>query len=194
MNRPIIVLVFLATLFAGCSSREIQGNLAGSTAQRLLSHSIDDLIAGLPESEFSRLSGKTVYVNPHFLYDSGVKKYADQRLVFELENKYKATVVTDLAEADEVLTVFYTSLATDIDNFGIAIPVSYVPGTGDGTRLNLLTLEKFHGIAEMYYYLGKQGRQHRGKTMQAVVKTDALGLPFITIPLSNIDRHEQPLF
>ncbi|PIE43040.1 MAG: hypothetical protein CSA50_07045 [Gammaproteobacteria bacterium] len=189
IRLPLVIIV-IATLLAGCSSREIQNSLTGSTAQRLVSHSIDDLIVQLPENEFARLAGKSVYVVSHFLYDSALKNYADQRLVFELENEYKAKVVTEIAKADRVLTIFYTSLATDLDNFGFTIPIGYVPGMADGAHLNVITLEKFHGIAELYYYLGEQNQQRRGKTVQAVVKTDALGLPFITIPLSNIDRAE----
>ncbi|WP_197472749.1 hypothetical protein, partial [Oleiphilus sp. HI0123] len=84
----------------------------------------------------------------------------------------------------------YTSLGTDLDNFGIAIPFGYVPGVAENTQLNIITLEKFHGIAEMYYYIGETGSENRSQVLQAKVKTDALGLPFITIPLSNIDRHE----
>ena len=36
------------------------------------------------------------------------------------------------------------------------------------------------GVSELYFYLGKAGDLNRGETIQAVVKTDALGLPFIT--------------
>jgi len=51
-------------------------------------------------------------------------------------------------------------------------------------------LRKFYGISELYYYIGETGHGHRSKVIQATVKTDALGLPFITIPLSNVDRDD----
>jgi len=41
------------------------------------------------------------------------------------------------------MTVFYTSLGTDIDSFGISIPLGYVPAWTIQKKLNTLTLENF---------------------------------------------------
>jgi len=65
-----------------------------------------------------------------------------------------------------------------------------VLGVDKSTRLNILTLEKFHGISEMYYYVGPTETENRSKVIQAKVKTNTLGLPFITIPYSTVDRHD----
>ncbi len=53
-----------------------------------------------------------------------------------------------------------------------------------------LILEKYHGISEMDYFIGDSGIAKRSYTLQAVVRTDALGLPFITIPISDRARSE----
>ncbi|ARU59095.1 hypothetical protein OLMES_5111 [Oleiphilus messinensis] len=188
--RFVMAVAFAALVLNGCSTRELQGSLTGSTAQRLVAHSVDDLITGLPASDFETLRYQKVAVQSHFFASKDIKTYADQRMAFELQNRFGVEVVDTAEQADQVLTVFYTSLATDLDNFGITLPLSYIPGLGENTYLNVITLEKFHGISELYYFLGKAGQQERGKTLQAVVKTDALGLPFITIPLSNVDRAE----
>jgi len=190
----ILTLLFSCTLITGCSTRDLQSELNGSTAQRLVTHSIDDLVAALEDKNLEELNGKKVYINSYFLSDSILKNYADQRIAIELRGRFGAEVVSSQAESDQVMTVFYTSLGTDMDNFGITIPFGYVPGVDESTRLNILSLEKFHGISEMYYYIGKTGTENRSKVLQAKVKTDALGLPFITIPLSNIDRHDNDLF
>jgi len=87
-----------------------------------------------------------------------------------------------------VLSVFYTSLGTDAGHLGFSIPLGIVPGVGEAVRINLITLEQFHGVAEMYYFLGESGTEMRGRTLQARTRTDAVGLPIITIPISNIDR------
>jgi len=155
-----------------------------------MTHSIDDLVSGLSDPYLDQLKNKKVFLNSYFLSDSTLKNYADQRLSIELAGRFGAEVVKAQADSESVMTVFYTSLGTDIDSFGISIPLGYVPGVDNSTKLNIITLEKFHGISELYYYIGKTGHEHRSKVIQAKVKTDALGLPFITIPLSNIDRHD----
>jgi len=191
--KLLATLVFCFVLSA-CSTRDIQHELSGSTAQRLVAHSIDDLITKLVDPHLDTLQGQKVFINSYFLAEHPLKSYADKRLSIELKNRFGADVVATQAESDQVMTVFYTSLATDFDNFGISIPFGYIPGVDDSTTLNILTLEKFHGISEMYYYVGPTGTENRSKVLQAKVRTDALGLPFITIPLSNIDRHKDPLF
>jgi len=187
-------IVILSILLASCSTRDIQSELNGSTSQRLVTHSIDDLISRIDDKNLESIEGKNIYINSYFLDNSNIKNYADQRLAVELQSRFKANVVTTQAESDSVMTVFYTSLATDLDTFGISIPLGYIPGVDEQTSLAILTLEKFHGVSEMYYYIGKTGTENRSKVIQAVVKTDALGLPFITIPLSNIDRHDDTVF
>lgn len=192
-SRLFITIIILG-IVSGCSTRDIQHELSGSTAQRLLAHSIDDLISQLDDPRLDELKGRKLFINSYFLAEHPLKNYADKRLAVELKNRFGTDIVSTQAESDQVMTVFYTSLATDFDNFGISIPFGYIPGVDDSTTLNILTLEKFHGISELYYYLGPTGTENRSKVIQAVVKTDALGLPFITIPISNIDRHQDPLF
>lgn len=191
--RLLILLTLSLTLLA-CTTRDLQDSLGGSTAQRLVTHSIDDLVRSIEDERLDALRSKKVFINSYFLSNSSLKNYADQRLAIELRNRFGIEVVDTQADSEQVLTVFYTSLGTDLDNFGISIPFGYIPGVAENTQLNIITLEKFHGIAEMYYYLGETGSENRSKVLHAKVKTDALGLPFITIPLSNIDRHENGWF
>jgi len=190
MGLKLLSAVFICLMLSACSTRHIQDSLSGSTSQRLITHSIDDLISNLKDANFDELKDKKVFINSYFLSDSPLKNYADHRLATELTSRYGASIAKTQAESDRVMTVFYTSLGTDFDNFGISIPLGYIPGFNESTALNIITLEKFHGISELYYYIGKTGSENRSKVQQAVVKTDALGIPFLTIPLSNIDRHE----
>jgi len=195
MRRSFVVIILTICCFiTACSTRDIQSKLNGSTSQRLVAHSIDDLISNLADTNLDELSGKKLFIHSYFLEASPLKTYADNRLATELAGRYGAIIVSSQVESDRVMSVFYTSLATDLDSFGISIPLGYIPGVNEGAVLTILTLEKFHGISEMYYYVGKTGTENRSKVIQAVVKTDALGLPFITLPLSNIDRHEQDIF
>lgn len=193
LSRLFFILT-LCLFITACSTRDVNKQLAGSTAQRVVTHSIDDLVSQLSDVNLDSLQGQKLYLNSYALSDHAIKDYADNRLAIELQARFGAKIVASQAESDQVMTVFYTSLASDFENFGISIPFGYIPGVDDSTSLNILTVEKFHGISEMYYYVGPTGTENRSKVLQARVRTDALGLPFITIPLSNVDRHKKPLF
>ncbi len=188
--RYLLVAVLIALTLVGCSTRHLTDNLDGSTAQRLVTHSIDDLIGKLSQEHLGELKGQRIYLETNFVHASEVKDYADKRLALALRRRFGAQLVDFEAEADQVMTVFYNSLATDQSAFGFSIPLGFVPGAGADTKINILTLEKYHGISEMYYFIGPTGIENRSATLQAVVRTDALGLPFITIPISNLDREE----
>ncbi len=190
IKRNVVFLCLILFCITACSTRELRDSYSGSTSQKLLTHSIDDLVGKLSSEEFADYRGKSLFVETHFIDSPEIKQYADRRLTVELGNRFGINVVAEPDLADEALIVFYTSLATDIDNFGVTLPLGYIPGVDQSTELNVLSLEKFHGVSEMYYFIGEMGALTRGKTIRAVVKTDALGLPFITIPLSNVDRSE----
>lgn len=183
-----LCLTLLLPLLFGCAAREIHDSLSGSTAQRLVTHSIDDLMRELPESDFGGLSGQRLFIESAFIEGSPLMQYADRRLATELRGRFDIDVVAERDQADQVLSVFYTSLGTDAGHLGFSIPLGIVPGVGEAVRINLITLEQFHGVAEMYYFLGESGTEMRGRTLQARTRTDAVGLPIITIPISNIDR------
>jgi F420-0:gamma-glutamyl ligase-like protein len=81
----------------------------------------------LPESDFETMRGRSVYVESHFVEDSRLKDYADERLALELRRRFGAQLVANPEEAERVVNVFYTSLATDQSDFGISIPLGFVP-------------------------------------------------------------------
>ncbi len=185
--RLVIVTLALA-LLAGCGSRQLQDSLVGSTAQRLVTYSIDDLVSQLPDSDFAGLSGQRLYIESHFIQYPEIQAYADTRMGIELANRFDIQVVGTDEPADAKLNVFYTSLGTDQGYHGFYVPLGFIPGMSETARVNLVTLEQFHGVAEMYYYIGESGSEHRGEVIQARTRTDALGLPIITVPISTIDR------
>jgi len=185
--RLVLALVLLA-LLAGCGSRQLQDSLVGSTAQRLVTYSIDDLVRQLPDSDFAAYSGQHIHLESHFIQHPEILAYAEGRLSVELANRFDIEVVGADEPADAKLNVFYTSLGTDQGFHGFYVPLGFIPGMSETTRINLVTLEQFHGVAEMYYYLGETGSERRGEVIQARTRSDALGLPVVTVPISTIDR------
>ena len=188
VKRGAIFLTLVSFMLTGCAARQVQDSLAGATAHKLVTYSIDDLAAAIPEEHFGAWSGKKMVLNSNFLGDSDVHAYADSRLALELNRRFDIEVVPDADSADAVLNLFYTSLGTDRDTKGFFLPLGFVPGMPADTRINLITLEQFQGVAEMYYFVGETGTEARGRVIQARTRSDAVGLPIITIPISNINR------
>ncbi|MFW5926777.1 MAG: hypothetical protein ACOCSR_01890 [Wenzhouxiangella sp.] len=182
------MVAVLIILLAGCGSRQLQDSLVGSTAQRLVTHSIDDLVGRLPDSDFAGLAGQRLFLSSHFIEYPDIREYADRRLAIELARRFDIEIVAERRTADAVLNVFYTSLGTDQGYHGFYVPLGFVPGMNETTRVNLITLEQFHGVAEMYYFIGETGTERRGDLIRARTRSDALGLPIITIPISTIER------
>ena len=181
-----LLAVCLMTALSGCASRQVQDSLAGSTAQRLVTYSIDDLMDGLPADDFQPLAGKRVWLESHFVEQSALKNYADQRLRMALAERFGIEIATTPLSSDVTLQVFYTSLGTDQELAGFYLPLGAVPGVDNDTRVNLITLEKFHGISELYYFVIDKEGITRGPTLISRTRTDALGLPIITIPISRL--------
>lgn len=181
-----LVVLAAVIVLAGCGSRQVQDSLAGSTAQRLVTNSIDDLVGQLPEGDFIGLEGRRLYIENHFIERSEARSYADYRLATELARRFDADIVDSPDDAEFVLRVFYTSLGTDRNKLGFYLPLGFVPGVAESMTINLITLEQFHGVSEMYYYFGQHGHEQRSGMLQGRVRTDALGLPIITIPISQL--------
>lgn len=186
MFRLPAFLLLVVLLMTGCATRQVQDSLGGSTAQRLVTHSIDELMDALPAEDFEPLRNHSLWLDSNFIEDGPLKQYADQRLQLALEQRFGISFAKSKNQSDARLTVFYTSLGTDQDLAGFYLPIGVIPGFQEQTQINLITLQKFHGIAELFYFIESEGLVERGTTLQRRIKTDALGLPIITIPLSGL--------
>jgi len=154
-----------------------------------------DVLVTTPETVQAMLTGSKLRTGleslEHVVIDEVHELAASKRgaqLTVALERRFDIDVVAELNAADATLTVFYTALGTDFSRRGFYLPLGTASGGEEVTELNLITLEQFHGVAEMYYFLGEQGYETRGPTLQARTRTDAIGLPIITIPISNVNR------
>src|SRR6056297_669609 len=181
---PILIAALL--LGAGCASRQVQDSLTGSTAQRLVTHSIDELMTALPSGDFEPWRDQRLWLESSFIEEGPIKRYADRRLQLALNHRFGIQPAQTRDESDARLTVFYTSIATDQELAGFYLPLGGIPGFDEQTQINLITLEKFHGVAELFYFIEADGQIDRGPTLLARTRTAALGLPIITIPLSRL--------
>lgn len=188
MKRYICLFFGLIVMITACSTRQAIDNLAGSTEQRLITHSIDKLMKALPEDDFNKLADKNVYFESQFIKADALTDYANSRFLVELEQNFNCTIVKQRDEADFNVKVFFTSLGTDQDSAGFTIPPFSIPGISGSVKIDLLALDMYHGISELYYYIfdntSKIGL--RGEKIKAVIRTDKLATPIISIPISTL--------
>lgn len=185
----LVIALIAALVISACSTRGPIDNYDGSTAQRLVTYSIDSLMKQLPEGDFSQLSGKVIYLRTHFIASGEVLDYATQRLRFELQNRFSITFADNKASADTLLDVFFTSLGTDKDTFGLSIPVFWVTAE-EATRLDLLAVKMFHGVSELYYYTTdlSSGEVSQSSRLLSRSRADTFATPIISFPVDDLDE------
>ncbi len=187
--KKIVFIVAISSLLAACSTRQTLDKFQGSTEQRLVTHSINQLMNDLPEAPLKDVADKKVFLQTHFIKTGALFDYATSRLKAEVNQRWNPVWVDSKAESDYLLEVFFTSLGTDQDSFGLSIPL---PLQGEGTepaKLTILSFEMFHGISEMYLYLTdlSDNKVASLPTRKVEVRTDKIATPIITIPVNTMD-------
>ncbi len=183
------VLLIMMLITSSCATRGIHDKYMGATEQRLITQSIDKLIKKLPEKDFSLLKGHRIYFECYFLEDTESLKYAKKRIELELIEKYNGTIVADTESADMVLHVFFNAIGTDRDKAGLKTPDFFIPGAGGAVSIDIITLDMYHGISELYYYIIDRNNMviTRGDKVLSIVRTDKLAFPIISIPINTLD-------
>ena len=187
--RILAILTFVS-LNCSCSTRGVHDQYFGATEQRLVTHSLDQLVSMLPEKDFMPLKDRKIYVECHFLVENIPLKYARKRIEMEFVQKYACTVVDSPKSADAVCDFFFTALGTDRDKIGFRTPEFIVPGTAGTVSVDLITLDMYHGVSELYYYITAPdvGKVTKGERIRSIIRTDKLSLPIISIPISTLKQ------
>ncbi len=184
----IMPVLMLCVCFS-CTTRQVVNEFEGATAQRLTTYSVDAVMGKLPDHHFSALSKKRVHLECAFLDDSPAIDYARRRLEMELIARYDCTFVETPETADILLRFFFNSVGTDMDYAGFRTPEFALPGVPGLPGIDLLTLDMFHGVAECYYYILDGDRQvlAKGDRIKAVIRSDKIGLPIVSIPVTHLE-------
>ena len=152
--------------------------------------SVDQLITDLPEAPLSELQDEKVWMNAHFIREDPILTYASARMKTEIDTRHQVTWVENESDADKVVDVFFTSLATDQDSLGLSLPVPTVTTEGNEiARIDIIALNMYHGVSELYFYVRDNADNSvvKAERSKAHIRTDKLSLPFITIPISTLD-------
>jgi hypothetical protein len=136
----LAVAMLSACVLASCSTRQVSLTLEGSTAQRLVTYSLDQFI------EISVIKGKTVRLGVYFLDDHPLMDYATRLIAARLNlvHGIKMAALEDTSEFE--VDVFFNSVGTDSDDFGLSVPTFGLVPTSDS--INILALDMYHGITE----------------------------------------------
>lgn len=163
--------------------------LEGSTAQRLVTLSLDRFIESLAaQPEVSALKGRTIHLGVHFLKDHQLIDYANRLLNAQLQIIHDIQVVDPSESAAFEIDVFFNSIGTDSDDFGLTIPTLGLATTSDGT-IDLLALDMFHGITEGYAIVKTDnGSIKRTDRLLARIRRDNVATPVISFPLNQVDN------
>ena len=188
------LISILCLFMSACSTRESAEQYRGSTSQRLLSYSINELMLQLPDSSFAEFNTAPIFVRVHFISRSQALVYAEQRLKMELTSRFKLNLVDSPSQADIELDFFFTSLGTDQDVYGLSIPIFWVSTDGEPPSLDILAVRMYHGVSEMYYYIknNKTGvtTAHDGSIARS--RSDKFSTPFFSFPIDSL-KETSPL-
>lgn len=176
------------TVLTSCSTRQVSSTLEGSTAQRLVTLSLIKFIESLAEQpEITALEGKTVHVGVHFLKDHQLLDYASRLLKAQLQIIHNMDIVESSEYAEFNVDVFFNSMGTDSDEFGLTIPTLGLATTSDG-KIDILALDMYHGITEGYAIVKTdKGSIKTTDRLLARVRRDNISTPIISFPLNQVD-------
>ena len=189
-RRPrFLVIALLSTVVAaGCSTREVVDPLAGSTAQRLVTYSLDRFIEELmAQPEITGMRGETVRLGVHFLTEHPLIDYATRLIAVQLQLTHDITVAAPDESPELELDVFFNSIGTDNDDFGLSVPTLGFGGSADS--VNVLALDMYHGITEGYAVVTSpdDGGIRRTERVLARIRRDNVSTPFIDFPLNQLE-------
>lgn len=188
--KKLVILFFCLFLYS-CSARQVVSVYEGSTAQRLITYSINRSVEDFPVRALRLMRGEKVYIELNYLEGMTGHTYLRHRIVAELNNK-GIDVVEDKSKATMIMDVFCTSLGTDNSYSGVntpAIPTIF----GTLPTIKLFGVDLYRGITQFYFFLyNKSGTvKMKSKIVKGEAKSDEYNLFFFTLHVSSFysSRH-----
>ena len=182
------MLLITGVTVAGCSTRQVVDPLEGATAQRLVTYSLDRFIEELlAQPEIVALAGETVRLDVHFLQEHPLIDYSERLIDTELQLTHGIAVAGPDDPSVAELDVFFNSMGTDSDDFGLSIPtLGLTPGRDS---IPVLALDMYHGITEGYAVIRSEadGSIEKTERLLARIRRDNVSTPVIDFPVNQLD-------
>jgi len=186
--RYTVICLLLTGLTTACSTRQLSDTVPGSTAQRLVTYSLEKFVRSLvKQKELQPLAGKKVALTVHFIKDHSLLDYARQLLRYQLESSYQLEFTSKKSAQYEV-DIFFNSIGTDYDSYGLSLPGLGFAATPD-SRISILSIDMFHGITEGYALLKntENTKTDRTQRLLARVRADNVTTPILEFPVNQLD-------
>lgn len=184
----LAVAILSGCVLASCSTRQVSQTLEGSTAQRLVTYSLDQFIGELAEQpEISMMKGKTVHLGVYFLADHPLMDYAMRLITARLNLAHGIKIVAPGEKSEFEVDVFFNSIGTDSDDFGLSVPTFGLVPSSDS--INILALDMYHGITEGYAIVksSEEGTIEQTDRVLVRIRRDNVSTPIIDFPLNQLD-------
>ena len=183
-----IGVISICVLVAGCSTRQVVDPLSGSTAQRLVTYSLDQFIEDLlTQPEIVAIAGETVHLGVHFLRDHPLANYSERLIDSQLQLTHSIKVAGPDESSTAELDVFFNSMGTDNDSYGLSLPTfGFTPGANS---IDLLALDMYHGITEGYAVVRSEegGNIQKTERLLARIRRDNVSTPVFDFPINQLD-------
>lgn len=183
-----VIIILLIALTMGCSTRQLSETVPGSTAQRLVTYSLEKFVRELmKQTEMQPLANKTVALTVHFLKDHELLDYATQLIRYHLDSRYQVQFASKESAHFEV-DIFFNSIGTDHDSYGLSLPGFGLAATPD-SRISILSIDMFHGITEGFALLKntQSDTTDRTRRLLARVRADNVATPILEFPINQLD-------
>ena len=183
-----MVVFAMIIMLVSCSTREVSDSVSGATAQRLVTYSLEKFLADLVEQpELQAVKGANVNLRVYFLDDHDLLVYANRLLKHHLEQQFQVVLTDDAEIADFDIDVFFNSIGTDYDTYGLSIPTLGLGATAD-SRISILSLDMFHGITEGYALVknNSQNTSLQTERLLARVRADDVTTPILSFPIGEV--------
>lgn len=175
-------------LLGACSTRQVHEQYSGSTAQRLITYSIQKLAKNLKTEDFEHMRGKNVHLQSHFIVKNQNLTYAHDYLSIEFRRRFGINIVEE-QDAQYRFDLFFSSIGTDQDTYGLSIPLINLSDTSQAVRIDILAMDMYHGITEAKIFITNLDTKTivSRKKMLARVRTDKVSTPIFSFPVSGLD-------
>lgn len=188
--KPLVLSLILASpiLLSACSTRQVHEQYSGSTAQRLITYSIQKLAKNLKAKDFEPMRGKNVHLKSHFIVENQDLIYAHDYLSIEFRRRFGINIVEE-QDAQYIVDLFFSSLGTDQDTYGLSIPLINLSDTSQAVQIDILAMDMYHGIAEAKIFITDVNTKAivSRKKILARVRTDKVSTPIFSFPVSSLE-------
>ena len=189
LSIKALMLLLMVSLLSSCSTRQLSDTVPGSTAQRLVTYSLEKFVRNLTkQTELHPLTDKKVALKVHFLKDHSLLDYATQLLRHHLERRFQVEFAEAGEPAQYEVDVFFNSIGTDHDSFGLSLP-SFGLVAAANSRIDILSFDMFHGVTEGYALLKNTESSVTDRTQRllARVRADNVTTPIVEFPINQLD-------